>query len=371
MRKYLSNAEIDDIDIATVLSTDEIKERFKNSNFKVIETGTKHGTVTLVSEKLKLEITTLRKDIKTDGRHAEVEYIDNWQLDSERRDFTINSIYLDIKGKIFDPQSGLVDLKNNNVKFIGDPQKRIEEDYLRIIRFVRFKIMYDGKIESSTNKAIKQNLNGIKKISKERVLEELFKILDLKNFLNLNDYSDLKEMFINIFPEFENLRRLERLTKICAHSQLNRNLLLATLLIDDKNSHEYFCHKYNVSNEIKDNLNLFAKNLDLIKRNKDFLNKDLEKSIYLYSKSHLIYLNILNFVINTKLKIEVFSETLKRILKSKKHEFTYDGKYLLDKGMQQGVLIGKTLKKIEEEWINNNFKISQERVQEIIRLHSN
>ena len=79
--KYLSNTEIDDIDIATTLSTDEIKERFKNSNFKVIETGTKHGTITLVSEKFKLELTTLRKDVKTDGRHAEVEYIDNWQLD--------------------------------------------------------------------------------------------------------------------------------------------------------------------------------------------------------------------------------------------------------------------------------------------------
>ena len=76
--------------------------------------------------------------------------------------------------------------------------------------------MYDSKIESTTNKAIKQNLNGIKKISKERVLEELYKILDLKNFLNLNDYSDLKEIFINIFPEFENLKRLERLTKFVA-----------------------------------------------------------------------------------------------------------------------------------------------------------
>ena len=152
---------------------------------------------------------------------------------------------------------------------------------------------------------------------------------------------------------------------------MSRNLLLATLLIDDKNSHEYFCHKYNVSNEIRDNLNLSAKNLDLIKSNKDFLNKDLEKNIYWYGKSHLICLNILNFVINTKLKFEAFSETLKRILKSKKHEFNYDGKYLLDKGMQQGVLIGKTLKKIEDEWIDNNFKISQERVQEIIRLNSN
>ena len=81
---------------------------------------------------------------------------------------------------------GVIDLKNNNIKFIGDPQKRIEEDYLRIIRFIRFKIMYDNKVEPTTNDAIKQNLNGIKKISKERILVELLKILDLKNFININ-----------------------------------------------------------------------------------------------------------------------------------------------------------------------------------------
>ena len=152
-----------------------------------------------MSDNLKLELTTLRKDQVTDGRHAEVEYIDNWQLDSERRDFTINAIYLDINGKIFDPQGGKNDLKNNSVKFIGDPQKRIEEDYLRIIRFIRFKIMYNFKVEPTTRNAIKLNLDGIKKISKERILDELYKILDLDNFLHLNESSDLKEIFTVIF----------------------------------------------------------------------------------------------------------------------------------------------------------------------------
>ena len=371
VRKHLSSDEIDDIDIATVLTSNDIKEKFKNTNFKIIDTGLKHGTVTILSEKLKLEVTTLRKDVETDGRHAEVEYIDNWQIDSERRDFTINAIYLDIDGKIFDPQAGTVDLKNNNVKFIGDPQKRIEEDYLRIIRFIRFKIMYDTKVETSTNNAIKLNLNGIKKISKERVLVELYKILKLKNFMMLNESSNLKEIFNLIFPEFENLQRLDRLNKICNHSQLNRNLILATLLIDDKKSHEYFGHKYSISNNIKDSLNLFAKNLGLIEENKDFFDKDLEKNIYLYDKNHLIELNILNFVINTKIKLKDFSEILKRILKSKIHKFSIDGNYLMKNGMQQGAIIGKVLEKIEEEWIRNNFQITEDRVQELIRQHSN
>ena len=159
VRKYLTNNKIDDIDIATTLSTLEIKEKFKDTNFKIVETGIKHGTVTLMSKNYKLELTTLRKDVETDGRHAEVEYINDWQIDSERRDFTINAIYLDINGNIFDPQMGKFDLKNNNVKFIGDPQKRIEEDYLRIIRFIRFKLMYNSKVETTTSAAIKQNLN--------------------------------------------------------------------------------------------------------------------------------------------------------------------------------------------------------------------
>ena len=370
VRKYLTNDEIEDIDIATILNTEEIKDKFKETYFKVIDTGIKHGTITLVYDKFKLEITTLRKDLKTDGRHAEVEYIDSWQLDSERRDFTINAIYLDKDGKLFDPQLGVNDLKNKNIKFIGDPQKRIEEDYLRIIRFIRFKIMYDFKIEQTTAKAIKQNLNGIKKISKERILIELYKILDLKSFCYLNDSIDLKEIFILIFPEFENLYRLERLNKICNYSQLNKTLLLATLLLDEKNSHEYFCHKYNVSNLTKDSLNLFAKNLKIIRENKAFFNKDLEKNIYLNNKNHLINLNILNFVLNNKLKIKDFSLILKSILKSKTHKLTIDGKYLMENGMLQGALIGKVLKKVEEEWLKNDFKITKSRVKEIIKQFS-
>ena len=371
VRKYLSNDKIDDIDIATTLSVEEIKEKFKKTKFNLVETGIKHGTITLVTNKFSLEITTLRKDVKTDGRHAEVEYIDDWQLDSERRDFTINAIYLDINGKIFDPQMGTIDLKKNNVKFIGDPQKRIEEDYLRIIRFLRFKIMYDSKIELSTINAIKQNLDGIKKISKERILSELYKILDLKNFINLNESTHLKEIFSLIFPEFENFKRLERLAKICDYTQVNRELLLAVLLIDEKNNHEYFAHKYNVSNNIKENLHISAKNIILIKGNKYFFNKDLKKNIYLNGKNHLINLNILNFVINKKLKFKDFSETLKKILQSKKQKLPVDGKYLIDNGMKQGSQIGRVLKKIEEEWIKNNFKISEDQMKEIIRLHSN
>ena len=369
VRKYLSNEKIDDIDVATILTTDQVKQKFQDTNLKVIDTGLKHGTVTLVSDKHKVEITTLRKDTKTDGRHAVVEYTDDWKQDSERRDFTINAIYLDINGKIFDPQMGKNDLKNNNVKFIGDPQKRIEEDYLRIIRFVRFKIMYDHKVETTTSNAIKQNLDGIKKISKERILIELLKILDLKNFLRINHSSNLKEIFKMIFPEFLYLDRLERLQKVYKQSELNRDILLGILLIDEKDNHEYFLHKYNASNKIKNMLEKFSKNLIKLKRDKYFFEKDLLKNVYLDGKNHLIALNLINFSINSKVKEKDFSKIFNKILKIKVPVFPIDGEYLKQKGMKEGQSLGKVLKILEKDWINNNFKISNERIEEIIKIN--
>ncbi len=180
----------------------------------------------------------------------------------------------------------------------------------------------------------------------------------------------LKKFLLLFFPEFCNLNRLNRLTKIFNYSKIDRDLLLAILLIDEKNSHEYFGHKYNISSYIKDNLELLAKNLGHLKENKNFFTNDLEKNIYLYNKNHLINLNILNFAINTKYKFKDFSKIFNRILRSKTPKFTIDGKYLMKNGMQQGSLIGKVLRKIEEEWIKNNFKISKERIKQIIELYS-
>ena len=367
VRKYLLNEKIDDIDVATILTTDQIKEKFKDTNLKVIDTGIKHGTVTIISNSYKVELTTLRKDIKTDGRHAEIEYTDDWRQDSERRDFTINSIYLDINGKIFDPQMGKDDLKNNNVKFIGDPQKRIEEDYLRIIRFIRFKIMYDGKFEPSSSDSIKQNLDGIKRISKERILIELLKILDLKNFFKINQNSSLREIFLIIFPEFLYLNRLERLKQISNKSDLTRDILLGILLIDDKDNHEYFLHKYNTSSKLKETLQKYSKNLKKIKNDKNFFEKDLIKNVYFNGKNQLIALNLINYSMNLKIKLNTYSENFRKILKTKVPLFKINGEFLKQRGMKEGQHLGNVLKLLEKEWVNNNFRISNEKIEEIIK----
>ena len=371
VRKHLCHEEIDDIDIATSLTTDQIKEKFKDTKINIIDTGIKHGTITLITNKLKLEITTLRKDIKTYGRHAEIAYTNNWHEDSERRDFTINSIYLDIDGKIFDPQSGISDLKNRNIKFIGDPQKRIEEDYLRIIRFIRFSIEYEGKIEPSTIEAIKLNLDGIKKISKERILNELLKILKLKNFIKLNSFKDLKPIFLLIFPEFMNIERLNRLEFISGKTKFDEKILLSILLIDESNNFEYFLHKYNVSNNLKEDLNLMAINFKNFQSNKKFFLKDLKKNIYLFGKNHLRAANVLYFSNNKKIKIKDYLDVLKKINQLETPKFSFDGNFLIKKGMKEGALIGKTLKLIETEWLNNNFEISNDKVLKIIRSQNN
>ena len=371
VRKHLSNEEVDDIDIATSLTTDQIKERFRETRFKVIDSGVKHGTVTLVSDKLKLELTTLRKDIKTDGRHAEIEYTNDWKEDSERRDFTVNAIYLDINGKIFDPQLGTIDLKNCNIKFIGDPQKRIEEDYLRIIRFIRFSLEYMSSVEQTTVEAIKLNLDGIKKISKERILNELFKILSTKNFVNLNNNKELKNIFLLIFPEFKNLERLTRLETILNYSNFDKETLLAVLLIDETNNHEYFSHKYNISNDLREDLNLMAKNFINFKANKRFFIKDLKKNIYFFGKRHLTALSILYFSNSKKATLKDYLDILKNINKLDIPIFSFNGAYLKEKGMKEGASIGKTLKLIESEWIDNDFKISNDSVLNIIESQNN
>jgi len=263
VRKFLTNEDIDDIDIASIFSPDEIKKKFENSNFKIVDTGIDHGSVTAVINSSKFEITTLRKDIKTDGRHAEVLYTDDWQQDSERRDFSINAIYMDRKGKIYDPQNGIYDLKKKIIKFIGEPALRIEEDYLRIIRFIRFSIDYSCKdSDSKTIESIKLNLNGIKNLSKERILSELYKIFKLKNINNILENKDIKNIFSVIFPEFKYLDRIENFTYLLKENIASQTpeAIFSLLLIDQKDNYEYFCHKYKVSNKLKKDLRFIVKN---------------------------------------------------------------------------------------------------------------
>ena len=168
IRKVLNNEKIDDIDLATNINPSEVKKILENQNIRFIETGLSHGTITVVIGDKKYEITSLRKDVLTDGRHAKVQFTQDWSQDASRRDFSINSIYSDIDGNLFDPYDGKLDLKKGKIIFIGNPEERIKEDYLRILRYLRFFLIYSKKKHKDETKSfIKKNLVGISKLSKE------------------------------------------------------------------------------------------------------------------------------------------------------------------------------------------------------------
>ena len=182
---------------------------------------------------------------------------------------------------------------------------------------------------------------------------------------------DLSQIFSLIFPEIKNLDRLQKLKILLDLFNIDYNAVLAVLLIDEKDNHEYFCHKYNVSNDLRKNLDLISKNFRICQKDKNFFFRDLKKNIYLFGKEHLKTLNILNFSENKKLKLKDYSEISNTINQTNIPKFPYDGNYLKEKGMNEGILMGKILNLIEKEWLNNDFKISNSKIMEIIRSQNN
>lgn len=178
VRNTLLNKEVEDIDIATPRPPSEVMRALEEGQIKVIPTGLDHGTVTAVINGNAYEITTLRQDEETDGRHATVSFTKSWIDDARRRDFTINTLLMDLNGNIYDPLGqGMDDIRKKAVRFVGDPEKRIQEDYLRILRFFRFSGVYGNGFDKSGLKACAKHAEGIDKLSKERITQEFFKII--------------------------------------------------------------------------------------------------------------------------------------------------------------------------------------------------
>ena len=281
----------------------------------------------------------------------------------------MNAIYLSKKGKIFDPQQGVNDLKNNIVKFIGDPQTRIEEDFLRIIRFLRFSIQYSAEIETTTINAIKLNLSGIKNLSKERILSELLKIIKLKNFSEIIDNKELFEIFELIFPEFKNMFRLGKFKSLEDYIEKSDILFLSILLIDSKKSHEYFLHKYNASNKINEILKLINKNYENLNKDKDFFKKNLKRNIFKVGVDNMKVLLCL-YLLDKKKFSEQEIDLFKTIENISIPKFPYDGKLLLNRGFKEGKKIGTILSEAEKIWLQKDFNLSKKDFEKIIKYNS-
>jgi poly(A) polymerase len=178
VRNTLLGEDVNDIDIATTTMPQAVMERCSAAGFEAIPTGIEHGTVTVVAAGRPIEVTTLRADVETDGRRAKVHFGRDWSADAQRRDFTINALYADADGTVHDPVGGLADIEKREVRFIGNPETRIREDYLRILRFFRFFAHYgSGRPDAEGLKACARLKQGISSLSAERVWSEMKKVL--------------------------------------------------------------------------------------------------------------------------------------------------------------------------------------------------
>ena len=369
VRKALYGEIIDDIDLATTLEPNEAKERLRKNNIKVIDTGIEHGTITAIVNKKSFEITTLRKDISTDGRHAKVEYTKDWNEDAKRRDLTINSIYASIDGQIFDPHNGIEDLYNGKIKFIGLPEERIQEDYLRILRYFRFFVQYSkADHENNIIKYIKKNINGLTLISKERIFDEIKKTLSLKNFNKIFSNENSKEIILNIFPQFKYYERLRTFNKLDNRLKIkfDYTLILALLIVDQTDNYEFFCYKYKTSNLIKNRCKNIFKHFENLNNKKFYSEENLKKLIYFIDKDNVTDLLLFSTCVNkysNKVNIE---KLLKFVKNCKKPKFPITGEDLKNYGYESGKELGKKLKKLEEEWIQNNFIIKKQK-EELIK----
>ena len=369
IRKIINKEKVDDIDLATNLEPKQVCEALKKNRINYYESGIKHGTITAIDGNYKFEITTLRKDITTDGRHAKVEFSKNWKDDANRRDFTINSIYSDKDGNLFDPFNGKKDLENGIIKFIGDADKRIKEDYLRILRYLRFFLIYSKQDHDlEIIRLLKINIGGILKLSKERLIDELKKISKVNTLEKLVKNKLSLELFLIIFPELKNIKIFSKL------NQDNRNIikekdfifLLSLMIIDETDNTDYFLYRFNFSNKdqkrIKNIDNFFKEKIN----SKTFTIKNMNKVFYYNGKEAT--LDILNHRV---IKLNKLDNSLKKLINHyenlKTPSMPISADFLMKKyEIPEGKKLGEKLKMVEEEWVKNNFELSDKQVEIII-----
>jgi len=369
VRKIINKEKVDDIDLAVNLEPTDVCEALNKNNVKYYESGIEHGTITALINDIKFEITSLRKDIDTDGRHAKVEFSDDWKEDASRRDFTINSIYADNEGNLFDPFNGKNDLKNGKINFIGDVEKRIKEDYLRVLRYIRFYLNYSKeKHDPKVIRIIKKNLSGVSSISSERLLDEFQKLIKSDNFLKITNDKDSLEIISLVFPQFKNISSFNKLNSFAKKhfDKVDFIFLLSLMVIDGTDNVDYFIYKFNISKKDQKRL-LFLNNFNSSKfPNKNFSEKNLNKIFYFSGREALM--DIIYFKIFKSNKVDIKLINLIDTFKNKEIPIMPLKADLLMKkyNIPEGKELGAKLKAIEEIWTNNNFKISDKEVLKIV-----
>ena len=344
VRNTILKMPVTDIDLATDAQPEEIIKIAKENNIRFVPTGLAHGTITLIIDNKNYQITTFRTDFDHDGRYAKVEFTESLLLDASRRDLTINALYCNHVGEVIDPLNGLDDIKKQKIKFIGNPNERIKEDNLRILRFFRFQAIYGNKnleIDSIALEACHNHKSKLAALSKERITSELRKILSAPNplevIIKMNETGVLNELFQNV-----SIDSLEAYLKTEEKFKININWLGRLLSLQ-------------VTQE-EESLKLTRCEFKFLKQTKSAIENQihvLEFSYYNGVENGKIYSILQNFRHNVILSKNLLNQI--NSLATKKFPIT--AKDLMPE--IRGKKLGEALRSLEDRWIKSNFTLSK------------
>lgn len=350
---------VTDIDFATTATPDETLALAAAANLRTVPTGLQHGTVTVIANGEGFEVTTLRRDVSTDGRHAEVAFTDDWALDATRRDLTMNALYADADGTIFDPLGGLEDLRQRRIRFVGDATTRIQEDYLRILRFFRFFAQYGTDSPDVVGlAACVAERAGLRHLSAERIHQEFLKLLVSPGAVATLHIMAEHGLLTEILPVVPRITRLARL--VDHDPQLDRALRLAALTVGVAEDAVRLVNTLRLSRQEAAVLELSAR----------VQQADISPPLSEAAARRLLYrLGDENYIRWVKFRRALAPsmmppaewERLAR-LPDDWHVpvFPVNGSALMELGAAPGPVMGTILRKLECEWLQSDFKLDYE-----------
>ncbi|XP_033102896.1 CCA tRNA nucleotidyltransferase 1, mitochondrial-like [Anneissia japonica] len=364
VRDLLKRKVPNDIDFATTATPSEMQKMFSTENIRMINTkGEKHGTITARIKDQNFEVTTLRIDKITDGRHAEVEFTKDWVIDAERRDLTINSMFLGLDGTVYDFFNGREHLDKCDVRFVGDPTQRIQEDYLRILRYFRFFGRISPKPDghsAHTLQAIRENAEGLAKISGERIWMELQKILVGNHAAHI--VRCMYELGLAEFIGLPTNGNLDCLGAVCERScglEPKPITILVALLHNDQDVLKIVERMKTSVDERK--LAMFIVNNREDKENGSIL-KSLQDIIVANTGKEK---NIVPYVCEI-FKYRGEKANLDAIVNWTIPVFPVSGKDLLAAGVPRGKELGKILDRMKMKWTDSNYKLNRDEIMTIL-----
>ena len=370
VRDILYGKEVSDIDFATSLNPETVKNKLKSANISYNDSFEHYGSIKVFINEKTFEINSLRKDFDNDGRHSNIIFTQDWKQDALRRDFTINAIYSDLDGRVYDPFKGVEDLNNGILRFIGDPEKRIKEDYLRALRYFRFfiqfsKVDYDDYIIN----CIKNNQDHIEKLSNTRLIEELKKILLSGESYKLFENYFVKNLYLSLYKGIKYLTRLEfKRKKKVLNKDIDWIIILSLLLIDQTKNYERFVKDFNLSNEIKNRFSKLQSQFTF--KTPDTIEKidNLKKGVLKFGVSAVIDYIHFQYLINDKYDYDLYQKNLKIIKETNPPSFEFNTEILIKKGFKEDKNLGNALKFLEQRWLANNYEIREKDINDAIEL---